>query len=132
MSQQRRGSDIPIGSGDVSGSGGERRLSLASAASLEKNHHHHRHHSGNVTRGRRSSSDKKLNGYVPSEYEHGLSASRVRKIFPYHVVSYILFIPLCNFSLYALCVCVCVLVYSPWKQKGTHKCKIIFSLFLYP
>jgi hypothetical protein len=108
MSQQRRGSDIPIGSsggggGGGGGSGGERCLS--SAASSEKKHHH-RHHSGNVTRGRRSSMDKKVNGsYIPSEYEHGLSASRVRKIFPYHVVSYILFIPLCHFSLYALCVC---------------------------
>ena len=106
MSQQRRGSDIPIGSSGGGGSGGERCLS--SAASSEKKHHR-RHHSGNVTRGRRSSMDKKVNGsYIPSEYEHGLSASRVRKIFPYHVVSYILFIPLCHFSLYVCLVCVCV------------------------
>ena len=127
MSQQRRGSDIPIGSSGGGIGGGERRLS-SSAASSEKKHHHR--YSGNVTRGRRSSMDKKVNGsYVPSEYEHGLSASRVRKIFPYHVVScYILFIPLCNFSLYAFCVCSSSILHGN-KRKLTSE--IIFSLFLY-
>ena len=74
ISHRRKSDDIAVGS---SGTGGERRLSATSKKL------HHRHSSSSNTR-RRSSTDKKA---VPSEYEHGLSASRVRKIFPYHVVS---------------------------------------------
>ena len=77
ISHRRKSDDIPVGSSGTTG--GERRLSASKK----------RHHSSSSNTRRRSSTDKKVNGTygVPSEYEHGLTASRVRKIFPYHVVS---------------------------------------------